>query len=294
MSQVASPAGKNKRKLAIVFGLTTTYMVAEVIGGLLTNSLALLADAGHMLTDAGALGLALLAIWFAQRPATPEKSYGYYRAEILAALTNGAVLLFISAYILYEAWRRLQNPPAVLSWPMFVVATIGLVVNLTGMWLLSDASDKSLNIRGAYLEVLSDMLGSLGTIAASVIMMTTGWYRVDPIIGAGIGLFILPRTWTLLKQVTHILMEGTPAHIELKTVEEAMKRVKGVKAVHDLHVWTITSGIDAMSAHITVEDTSQGDRILAELQYVLKDQFQIEHTTIQLEEERCEEKAMPI
>jgi cobalt-zinc-cadmium efflux system protein len=164
-----------------------------------------------MLTDAGALGLALLAIWFAQRPATKEKTYGYYRAEILAAVVNAVVLLFISVYILDEAWRRFQNPPEVMSWPMLIVATIGLAVNMIGMRLLADASGKSLNVKGAYLEVLSDMLGSLGVIAASVIMLTTGWYLADPLISAGIGLFILPRTWTLLRQVTHILMEGTPA-----------------------------------------------------------------------------------
>ncbi|MBI3950155.1 MAG: cation transporter [Acidobacteria bacterium] len=222
------------------------------------------------------------------------RGHGYYRVEILAALTNAVVLLFISLYILYEAWRRWQNPPEVMSWPMLIVATIGLGVNLTGMRLLADASGRSLNIKGAYLEVLSDMLGSLGVIAASVIMLTTGWYRADPLISAGIGLFIVPRTWTLLKEVTHILMEGTPARIELKEVEEAMNRVEGVKAVHDLHVWTITSGVDAMSAHITVEDSAQGDRILAELQRALKDQFEIEHTTIQLEVERCEENGRRI
>jgi cobalt-zinc-cadmium efflux system protein len=294
MSDILSTAGKNKKNLAVVFGLTTTYLIAEVIGGLLTNSLALLADAGHMLTDAGAIGLALLAIWFAERPATPEKTYGYYRVEMLAALTNAVVLLFISLYILYEAWRRWQDPPEVMSWPMLIVATIGLGVNLISMRLLADASGKSLNIKGAYLEVLSDMLGSLGVIAASVIMLTTGWYRADPLISAGIGLFIMPRTWTLLKEVTHILMEGTPIRIDLKGVEEAMKRVEGVKAVHDLHVWTITSGVDAMSAHITVEDSVQGDRILAELPRALKDQFEIEHTTIQLEVERCEENGRRI
>ncbi len=294
MSDIISTAGKNKRKLVIVFSLTTTYMVAEVIAGLLTNSLALLADAGHMLTDAGSLGLALLAIRFAGRPATQKKTYGYYRAEILAALTNAVVLLLISVYILNEAWRRLQNPPEVMSQPMLIVAIMGFVVNLIGMWLLADASGKSLNIKGAYLEVLSDMLSSLGVIAASVIMLTTGWYLADPLISFGIGLFILPRTWSLLRQAVHILMEGTPAHINLKSVEEAMKRVKGVKAVHDLHVWTITSGVDTMSGHVTVEDLAQGDRILAELQSVLKEQFKIEHTTIQLEKERCEEKGMPI
>lgn len=294
MSDILSKAGKNKKNLVIVFGLTTAYMIAEAIGGLLTNSLALLADAGHMLTDAGALGLALLAIWFAGKPATREKTYGYYRAEILAALTNAVVLLFISFFILYEAWRRFQNPPEVMSLPMLIIAIIGLVINLIGMLLLAGGSAESLNVKGAYLEVLSDTLGSLGVIAASVIMLTTGWYLADPIISAGIGLFILPRTWTLLKQATHILLEGTPARIDQEAMEDAMNQVKGVKAVHDLHVWTITSGIDAMSGHVTVEDTSQGDGILAELQRVLRDQFEIEHTTIQLAKECCEAKEMSI
>lgn len=283
MSHAISVAGKNKRKLAIVFGLTSAYMLVEVVGGLLTNSLALLADAGHMLTDAGAVGLALFAIWFAERPATREKTFGYYRMEILAALANAVVLVFISAYILYEAWHRFQNPPEVLSGPMFIIAVVGLVVNLVSMWLLADASGKSLNVKAAYLEVLSDMLGSLGVIAASVIMLTTRWYLADPLISAGIGLFILPRTWTLLTEAVQILLEGTPGHIDLKSVEEAMRRVNGVKAVHDLHVWTITSGLDTMSAHVAVDDLAEADRILAELNDVLREQFHIDHITLQLE-----------
>ena len=279
-----SAAGKNKRKLAIVFGLTASYMVAEAIAGVLTNSLALVADAGHMLTDAAALGLALLAIRFAERPATPQKTYGYLRSEILAALANAVALLLITVYILYEAWKRFQAPPEVASWPMLIVASFGLVVNVIGMKLLAGSSGESLNVKGAYLEVLSDMLGSIGVIAAGIIMLTTGWYMADPIIGAGIGLFIVPRTWTLLKEAAHILMEGTPAQVDLSLLESAMRSVPGVAAVHDLHVWTITSGLDALSAHVTLREIAESDKILTELQAVLHDQFKIDHTTLQFED----------
>jgi cobalt-zinc-cadmium efflux system protein len=280
-----SAAGRSKRQLLIVFALTTTYMLAEVIGGLLTRSLALLADAAHMLTDAGALGLALFAIRIAERPASPQKTFGYYRVEILAALANATVLLLITVYILYEAWQRFKSPPEVLSWPMLIVATVGLGVNLIGMWLLRKSSAASLNVKGAYLEVLSDMLGSLGVITASLIMLTTGWYLADPIIGAGIGLFIVPRTWTLLKQAVHILMEGVPARLDLTMIEKRLKDVPGVVTIHDLHVWTVTSGLDAMSAHLVVARSAEGSRILAEVQRVLRAEFEITHTTIQLENE---------
>jgi cobalt-zinc-cadmium efflux system protein len=280
-----STASNNAGNLAIVFGLTTAYMVAEVIGGLVTKSLALLADAGHMLTDAGALGLALLAIRFAQKPATAEKTYGYYRAEILAALVNGVILLFISVYILYEAWRRLHNPPEVLGWPMFFIAIFGLGVNLLGMKLLHNSAGKSLNVRGAYLEVLSDVLGSLGVIVASIIILSTGWVLADPLVSMGIGLFILPRTWKLMKEATHILMEGTPANFDLQGMEKEIRSISGVIEVHDLHVWTITSGWNAMSVHIAAKHDANGDFLLSEVQRLVREQFAIEHTTIQLERE---------
>lgn len=285
---MVSAAGKNKKRLWIVFGLTTGTMFAEIVGGVLTKSLALLADAGHMFTDVVSLGLALLAIWFAERPATIRKTYGYYRVEILAALINCLLLLFVSFYILYEAWGRLKHPPEILSGPMLIVAIFGLAVNLTGMWLLKEGSDHSLNIHGAYLEVLSDILGSIGVIVASIIIMTTGWQLIDPIISAGIGLFILPRTWNLLRQVLNILLEGTPPHLDLKEIAEAMQGTKNVKAVHDLHVWTITSGFDALSAHITFEEPADRDRILEDLRLLLKEKFEIAHATLQLEPESCE------
>lgn len=289
MSEMISAAGKNKKRLWIVFSLTASTMFAEIAGGLLTKSLALLADAGHMFTDVVSLGLALLAIWFAERPATARKTYGYYRVEILAALINCLLLLFISFYILFEAWGRLKHPPEILSGPMLIVAIFGLAVNLIGMWLLKEGSGHSLNIHGAYLEVLSDILGSIGVIVASIVIMTTGWQLIDPIISAGIGLFILPRTWNLLRQVLNILMEGTPPHLNLKEIAEAMQGIKNVKAVHDLHVWTITSGFDALSAHITFEEPADRDRVQEEMTSVLKDKFKIEHSTLQMEAEECEE-----
>ena len=282
---IAISAGRrNKKKLRIVFSLTAGYMVAESLGGVLTGSLALLADAGHMLTDAVALGLALFAIRYAERAATPAKTYGYLRTEILAALVNAVALLLISFFILYEAWQRFRQPPEVLAGPMLIVASLGLILNFVSMRMLTAAAGESLNAKGAYLEVLSDMLGSVGVIVASAIMLSTGWYLADPIIGAGIGLFIVPRTWTLLKDATHILMEGVPERIDVPALESAMHAVGGVLAVHDLHVWTLTSGWDSLSAHVTIEDGTQQGRILTDLQKLLKQTFQIKHATLQLEE----------
>jgi cobalt-zinc-cadmium efflux system protein len=281
---IAISAGRrNKKKLWIVFSLTAGYMVAEALGGLLTGSLALLADAGHMLTDAGALGLALFAIRYAERAATPAKTYGYLRTEILAALANAVALLLISFFILYEAWQRIRQPPEVLAGPMLLVASLGLILNFVSMRMLTAAAGESLNAKGAYLEVLSDTLGSIGVIAASVIVLTTRWYFADPIIGAAIGLFIVPRTWTLLKDATHILMEGVPERIDVLALESAMLGVAGVVAVHDLHVWTLTSGWDSLSAHVTIEDGTQQGHILTDLQKLLKQTFEIEHATLQLE-----------
>lgn len=281
-------ARRNRWQLTVALALTTSYMVAEVIGGILTNSLALLADAGHMLTDAGALAIALLAVRFAGRPATPKHTYGFYRSEILAALLNAIVLLLISFYILYEAWQRFQSPPDVLSWPMLMVAIVGLIVNLISMRLLASGSKESLNVKGAYVEVLGDVLGSLGVIAASLIMIFTGWYLADPIVSAGIGLFIIPRTWRVLKEAVDILLEGTPADLDISALERAMKSVTGVADVHHLHVWTITSGVDAMSGHVVLVEGADRDRVLTELQQCLVQEFNINHSTLQLEGKRTQ------
>ena len=243
-ASIGTAAGRQQSRLLWALALTVTYMTAEIVGGVFTGSLALLADAAHMFTDAGGLILSLLAIRFASRPATPQKSYGYLRAEILSALLNAIVLLLLTIYILYEAYQRFLSPPEILSGPMLVVAIIGLAVNLISMRLLAGGSSTSLNIRGAYFEVLGDMLGSLGVIVAALVVMWTGWTLADPLIGAAIGIFIIPRTWRLLGEVTHILLEGAPAGKDIALIECALNQIPGVVGVHDLHVWTITSGFE--------------------------------------------------
>lgn len=282
--------GKHKGRLALALGLTTSFMLVEVVGGLWTGSLALLADAAHMLTDAGGLALALIAINFAERPATPEKTFGYARFEVLAALTNAVVLLVVAVYILIEAYDRFTNPPEILGTPMLVVAVLGLLVNLISMRLLMAGAEESLNMRGAYLEVMGDMLGSLGVIVAAGVVMWTGWSQADAIIGAGIGLFIVPRTWILLKSAVHILMEGTPPEVDLKLLESKLLEIEGVEAAHDLHVWTITSGLDAMSGHLVITDESRFREILQAAHDLLRDSFGIQKTTIQIEHPELRER----
>lgn len=278
-----SASSRNKKPLTIVLGLTTLYMFAEVIGGLVTNSLALLADAGHMLTDVGGLGLALLAIWFAERPPTPERTYGYYRVEILAALTNAVVLIGISIFILYEAYERFRSPPEVQSGLMLVIAIIGLVINVAGAFILRSGSKESLNMKGAYFEVLSDLLTSVGVILAGIIMLTTGWYYADPLISAGIGLFIFPRTWALLKDAVAVLLEGTPSDVNIASVREKLTKIEGVAEIHDLHVWSLTSGINALSVHAVLADGAEHDDILKRVHDCCTHELKIDHVTAQTE-----------
>lgn len=277
-------SGRHKGRLLVAFVMTTTFMVAEVIGGLWTGSLALLADAAHMLTDAGGLALALIAIRFAERPRTPQNTYGYVRMEVLAALTNAVVLLLLTVYILYEAYKRFLDPPEIIGGPMLVVAIIGLGVNLISMKMLSAGSTESLNIKGAYFEVLADMLGSLGVIVAAVVVLLTGWKMVDPLIGAGIGLLIVPRTWGLLKQAIHILMEGTPSEIDMALLERRLLEIPGVTGVRDLHVWTITSGADAMSGHLVVSNMATAREVLVTAREAMQTDFSLTHVTIQIED----------
>ena len=286
-----SSSGKNKKKLKLVLGFTALYLLAEVAGGIITGSLALLADAGHMLTDVGGLALALIAINLAERPANEQRSYGYYRAEILAALTNAVILIVISIYILYEAWLRFSDPPKVESKMMLIVAAIGLLVNIAGMMILRKGSGDSLNMKGAYFEVLSDMLTSVGVIVAGVIMLTTGWYYADPILSSLIGLFILPRTWTLLKESVGILLEGTPKDIDIQKLRQSTAKLKGVAGIHDLHVWVLTSGVNAMSVHVVLEEGQRADTVLKTVQQHIKSNFNISHTTIQVEGQDFEEEA---
>ncbi|MBX9778299.1 MAG: cation diffusion facilitator family transporter [Xanthobacteraceae bacterium] len=295
-SSSGSMALRHRKPLAIAFGLTLAFMVVEIAGGLWTGSLALLADAGHMLTDAGGLALALLAVRFAARPATPQKTYGYLRAEILAALANAVALLIVAVYILYEAYQRFVSPPEILGGPMLLIAVIGLAVNFVSMRLLSQGASESVNVKGAYFEVLSDMLGSLGVIAAALVVIVTGWKVVDPIVGAGIGLFIVPRTWALLKQVANILLEGTPPEVDVELLEQKLLAIDGVRAAHDLHVWTITSGLDSMSGHLVVANMSDARRVLSEARAILSREFEIEHVTIQIEDEafRQSEKTLNV
>jgi len=278
-------AARSRGALFTTLGLTVTFMLIEFAAGLWTGSLALVADAGHMLTDAGALALALFASWIAARPPTPAKTYGYYRAEILAALVNAVVLLAVAGVVLYEAWRRIVAPAPVLGVPMAVVAAVGLAVNVTGAWLLHRGAHESLNVRAAYLEVLSDALSSLAVLVAAAVVITTGLTVADPLASAAIALLIVPRTWGLLRQAVNVLLEGTPAHLELTEIEAAMTRVPGVRRVHDLHVWTLTSGREAMSAHVVVADVRESERLLEALHAVLHARFGIDHTTIQLETE---------
>ncbi len=278
-------AGRSRRRLVAVLVLTGTFVLVEIAGALWTGSLALAADAGHMLTDLGGLALALFATWIAARPPTPAKTFGYYRVEILAAVVNALILMAVAGVILIEAYRRILAPPAILGGPMLAIAAVGLGVNLFSARLLHAGAAESLNVRAAYLEVLADALASVGVLIAALVVMLSGWTLVDPLTSAAIAVFIVPRTWRLLTQAVNVLLEGTPAHLQLGEIGVAMTRVAGVRRIHDLHVWTLTSGRDAMSAHVVVDDLAESARLLEELHAVLHARFGIDHTTIQLEKE---------
>jgi cobalt-zinc-cadmium efflux system protein len=288
-TQTVSAGSRHKKSLLIVLCLSGTYLIAEVIGGIITNSLALLADAAHMLTDVVGLLLAFIAIKIGERKADPSRTYGYYRTEILAAVVNAVVLLGISIYVLFEAYQRFQNPPEVQSKSMLIVAGIGLIVNIVGMMILRKDSEGSLNMKGAYFEVLSDMLTSVGVMIAGVIMLTTGWYYADPLISAAIGLLIFPRTWRLLKEAINVLLEGTPKDVDIHELRTSLEKTPGVKSVHDLHVWSLTSSVNAMSAHVVKETGYSQNQLLKTLTDTTVNNFKISHTTFQIEEEGYQE-----
>jgi cobalt-zinc-cadmium efflux system protein len=277
----------NRRRLAAVLALTLGFLAVEVVAGILTGSLALLADAGHMLTDVAGLVLALAAMKFAERRPSPRRTYGYHRVEILAALTNGLVLLGVAAYILLEAWERFAHPTPVAGLPVLVVAAVGLAVNVAGALLLHSGSKSSLNVRGAYNEVLADAASSVGVIVGAGVITVTGWSWVDPFVAVLIALFILPRTFALLREVVQVLLEGTPREVDVQAVRATMEEVSGVKTVHDLHVWTLTSGVHALSAHAVLEDGAPHGEVLTALRHQVTHDFPISHVTVQLEERCC-------
>ena len=273
----------NWRRLSLVLSLTAVYMVAEAIGGWWTGSLALLADAGHMFTDVAALALALTAVWFGSRPATSKKTFGYYRLEIIAALVNGVALVVISLFIFYGAYERWLAPPVVRTGPMILVASGGLVINLICAWILHSRDEIDLNIRGASMHVMGDALGSVAAILAGVFMSLFGWYAADAVFSVFISLLIIWGSMRLIRESTNVLLEGTPAHINLAAVEDEILATAGVSAVHDLHVWTITSGREALSAHVIHAMSISQPDLLRELRTKLHDRFGVDHLTIQME-----------
>ena len=278
-----SAAAVHRDRLTAVFLLTLLVFGIELAGGIASNSLALLADAGHMFTDVAGIGLALLAIWFAQRPASQDRTYGYLRLEILAAVINAVLLFGIAAFVLFEAWQRLQSPPVIASGLMLAIALIGLGVNAVSLFLLRNAQKASLNMRGAYLEVMGDFLGSAAVVAAAVVITVTGWVQADAVASIAIGLLILPRTWRLLREAVDVLLEATPKGIKLDDVRAHILQAEGVGDVHDLHAWTITSGMNVVSAHVTLEPGADAPSVLDELCRCLSGDFDIEHSTFQLE-----------
>jgi cobalt-zinc-cadmium efflux system protein len=276
-------AGANKKALAVVLAFTLVYMVAEIIGGLVTGSLALLADAAHMASDNVALALALFAFWLSGRPATPNRSFGYKRGEILAALFNGVTIVAVSFWIFYEAYERFFDPPEILGGWMMVVAVIGLLVNVAGAVILQHSAGENLNMQGALRHILADLLGSVGVIVAAVVILLTGWAYADPIISVVIGVLVLLSSWRLLRDSVNILLEGSPPGIDASEVGRTMVGVKGIEEVHDLHIWEITSGFPALAAHVLVGEQEDCHARRREIEKVLKEEFGIEHTTLQVD-----------
>ncbi len=275
---------RHMRPLVIAFLLVVVFMIVEIIAGFATGSLALLSDAGHMATDALGLGMALAAITAANKARSDgHRTYGLYRMEILAALANAALLFAIAIYVLYEAIRRFQDPVEVLTGPMLIVAVLGLIVNIIGWRLLRDGSAESINVEGAYLEVLADLIGSVGVILAALIIQFTGWPYADPIFGAAIGLFILPRAWRLGRRALRVLVQAAPTGLDLGELRSRLASVSGVTDVHDLHVWTLTSEMDVATVHLAIIDGVDPHPVLDQARTILENDYNIPHATLQVE-----------
>jgi cobalt-zinc-cadmium efflux system protein len=307
LAKNAIKSSSNVKKLKIVFLLSTFYFVSAVIIVLITGSLSLLSEAGHMLADIGGFALALFAINYSRKLPTPERTYGFFRMEILASLTNSVILILLSVYIIYEGFMRIFAPPEIQGFPIIVAAIVGLIVNFIGMRMLSEGKgsghshglsnhntekeqqhsdnpeEQNLNVKAIYLETLSDTIGAAGVLAAGLIMLTTHFYLADPIISIGLALFMIPRTWSIIKKAVHILMEGSPYNIPHDEVKESILKIRGVTGLFELHIWTITSGMHALSAHVVIIDPSRSQEILQEINAILEKKFKITHATIQLE-----------
>lgn len=293
-ASAVSAGARHRKPLFIAFLLTAVFMVVELLVGIATGSLALISDAAHMGTDVLGLGMALAAITLASRPATTQRTFGTYRLEVLAALANGLLLFAVAGYVLYEAFQRLSEPPEVPGLPLLVVAVVGLCVNLVSFRLLQAGSKESLNLKGASLEVLGDLLGSVGVIIAALVIYTTGWRYADPLIGAAIGVFILPRTWRLTGQALRILMEVAPPGLDVEEVRRDILALEGVVDVHDLHVWTVTSGFETASGHVVIDDVTHLHPVLDRVTDLLASKYHVTHATIQCEPRDHREHDCPI
>jgi cobalt-zinc-cadmium efflux system protein len=281
-------AGANEKSLRIALGLTSLFLIVEVAAGLLTQSLALLSDAAHMFTDVAALAIALVAIQIGKRPADKRRTFGYYRFEILAAAFNAILLFLVAIYIVVEAWKRLFSPVEIQSSTMLAVAVLGLIVNVISMRLLSQGKDSSLNVKGAYLEVWADMLGSIGVIAGALVIWFTGWAWVDSLVAVAIGVWVLPRTWVLLKSSLNILLEGVPEDMDIDVIERTILAVPGVLSIHDLHVWSLTSGKPSLTVHAVVDPVIDAEtEVVPAIRHALFESHRIAHTTVQCERVPC-------
>ncbi|WP_243795531.1 cation diffusion facilitator family transporter [Saccharopolyspora gloriosae] len=283
----ASASGRYSRRLATAFGVLLAFFVLEATVGYLTSSLALLSDAGHMLTDVLGVGMALAAITAARRPASDKRTFGWYRIEVLAALANAVLLFAVAGYILVEAVGRFQQPPEVAGLPMMLTAAAGLAANVVAFLLLREGASESLNLRGAYLEVLADTIGSVGVLIGGALAWAFGWYLVDPIVAVAVGLFVLPRTWKLARQALRILVQQAPEGVDVPAMRDDLAALPAVNEVHDLHVWTLTSGMEVASAHLATSAEADHGDVLVSAQRLLAERYRIEHATLQVEPAEC-------